>query len=158
MADSRAGGSTKTSMISPIASQHLRPNSTVGVGHNAEPLSTDPLRVLSLDGLGSLDPRWGSHAPLPSRVEGSNCGYQAVVSGRAFAVVAALGLALAALCLGLAGMLDSTLLAVAGVMFVVAVLVAREGWLWRGDLRGWLTMMGGLVLVVIAAYAVSALA
>ena len=77
--------------------------------------------------------------------------------GRAFAVVAAVGLALTALCLSLGAVLDSTIVTVAGVLLVVTVLVAREGWLWRGNLRGWLTTMAGLVAVVVAAYVVSSL-
>jgi hypothetical protein len=56
----------------------------------------------------------------------------------------------------LAAVLDSALLAVAGALCVLAVGVAREGWLWRGDLRGWLMTMGGLAALILVAYALSA--
>jgi hypothetical protein len=85
-------------------------------------------------------------------------GYLADMSGRSFAVIAILGLLLAAVSLALAPVLDSAVLAVAGALFVAAVLIAREGWLWQGDLRRWLASMGLLVVVVAVAYAVSAAA
>lgn len=93
---------------------------------------------------------------VPRGVGTSGRGYTPVVSGRAFLVIALVGSLLAGLCLALAATVDSTLLAVAGALFVVAVGVAREGWLWQGDLRGWLRMMAGLALVVVIAYGFSA--
>jgi hypothetical protein len=88
-------------------------------------------------------------------MRGSLCGYTATVSGRDFAVVAVVGLLLAAACLVLGAAFYSAVLAVAGALFVAAVLVAREGWLWAGDARGWLAAMAALVAVAAAAYAVS---
>lgn len=85
----------------------------------------------------------------------ASCGYDGVMSGRAFTLVAVVGLVLGAMCLALAAVVDSAILAVAGTLFVAVVLIAREGWLWRGNLRGWLTTIGALAALVVAAYVVS---
>lgn len=78
------------------------------------------------------------------------------MTGRAFFALAVVRLLLAALCLALAAVFNSGVLAVAGAVFALCVLVAREGWFWRGDLRGWLTVMGALAAAVFVAFAISA--
>lgn len=77
------------------------------------------------------------------------------MSGRTFAIVAVLGLLLAAICLALASALGSPLLAVVGAVFVAVVLAAREDWLWRGNVRGWVATMGALAALAVAAYLIS---
>lgn len=83
--------------------------------------------------------------------------YVALVSGRAFLLTAVVGLVLGAMCLALAAILNSSVLAVGGAAFVIAVLVAREGWLWAGEGRRWLITTAALAGVVVAAFAVQRL-
>jgi hypothetical protein len=80
------------------------------------------------------------------------------VSGRAFLLTALVGLALAVVCLALSAVLDSAVFAVGGAIFVIAVLTAREGWLWAGEGRQWVITMAGLAGVVAAAFVVQRLA
>ena len=77
---------------------------------------------------------WAPGVPLTSTKETSRLrrtGRTPLVSGRAFAAVALVGFLLAAIARVLAAVLDSALMAVAGALCVLAVGVAREGWLWR---------------------------
>lgn len=57
----------------------------------------------------------------------------------------------------LAAILDSSVLAVGGAVFVIAVLIAREGWLWAGEERQWLITMAALAGIVAVAFAVQRL-
>lgn len=70
--------------------------------------------------------------------------------------VVVVGLAVAAICLALAGRNDSPILYGGALTSIGVVLLARESWLWRGDLRGWLTMMGGIALAVLVSVVLAA--
>jgi hypothetical protein len=59
------------------------------------------------------------------------------VSTRGFLFTAALTLGLGSICLVLASVLDSGLLAAGGALFILAALVAKEAWL-SGGRREWL--------------------
>ena len=74
------------------------------------------------------------------------------MSGRRFLAVAVVGLAVAATCLAMAGRNDSPILYGLALASIVTVLMARESWFWRGDLRGWLTTMGGIALAVLVSF------
>lgn len=80
------------------------------------------------------------------------------MSGRAFLLTAVVGLGLGTACLVLAAVLDSSALAVGGAVFVIAVVIAREGWLWAGEARQWLITMAALAGIVAAAFAVQRIA
>lgn len=71
---------------------------------------------------------------------------------RSFLLVATSGLAGAAACLALAEVLDSNVLAVAGLAFLLCVLVARERWTWTGRGRQWALTSGVLVAAVAVAF------
>jgi hypothetical protein len=74
------------------------------------------------------------------------------MSNRPLLITASAGLIVATVCLALAAALDSAVLAVAGAAVVFAVLVAKESWMRSGEARRWLVTIGGLALVVAAAF------
>jgi hypothetical protein len=75
-----------------------------------------------------------------------------VLSRGQFLLLASVILVLAAPCLALAGAFDSSLLAVAGALFVLAIFVAREAWLWRGGGRQRLILMGAIGGAIVVAF------
>jgi drug/metabolite transporter (DMT)-like permease len=74
------------------------------------------------------------------------------VSTARFLVVAVLGGLLAALLLALAVVLEAPVLYGPAMVVILVIFVAREGWLWEGDTRGWLTMVGALAMSILVAF------
>lgn len=70
------------------------------------------------------------------------------MSMRRFLVVAATGGLVAASSLALATTLDAPGFYVPALLAILAIFVAREGWLWEGDGRGWLVMIGALIAAI----------
>ncbi|HYI80331.1 MAG TPA: hypothetical protein VEW67_05690 [Thermoleophilaceae bacterium] len=50
--------------------------------------------------------------------------------------------------MALAAALDAPGFYVPALLAIVAIFAAREGWLWQGDGRGWLMMIGTLLASV----------
>lgn len=69
-----------------------------------------------------------------------------------FLVVALVAALVAATLLALAAALDAPVLYVPALLAVAVILGAREGWLWAGDRRGWIAMVGTLVATIAAVY------
>lgn len=69
-----------------------------------------------------------------------------------FLIVALTGGVVAATLLALAAALDAPILYLPALLAVLAILAAREGWLWAGDLRGWMLMLGTLAATTLIAF------
>jgi hypothetical protein len=80
------------------------------------------------------------------------------VSGRQFAVVAVLGLVVAAVCLALAGPLDAPALYVVGIAALVTAAGARTAWFWEGRGSMLVQLWAGLTLVIVVAFVVQKVA
>jgi hypothetical protein len=74
-----------------------------------------------------------------------------------FLIVAVVALILAGGCLAIGAATDNTAISVAGIVFVLVVIGAREAWLWEGAGKLWLLMVGSIVAVVAFAFVVSKL-
>lgn len=71
---------------------------------------------------------------------------------RRLGATALVGIVAAAAFLIAGAALDSSALSVVGALAVLVVFAAREMWLWRGQGRLWLMMIGGLAAVIVAAF------
>jgi hypothetical protein len=69
-----------------------------------------------------------------------------------FLLVASIGSLGAATLMVLATVLDAPVLYVPALLAIVGIFAAREAWLWEGDRRGWLVMMGAVLGVVVVAF------
>lgn len=54
--------------------------------------------------------------------------------------------------LALATALDEPILYIPALLAVLGILIAREGWLWEGDWRGWMIMVGALSGAILIAF------
>jgi hypothetical protein len=84
-------------------------------------------------------------------------GEKITVDFHRFLVVAGIAVLLSAGCLVLGSATDNTAISVAGILFVLVALGAREAWLWEGAGRLWLLMVACLVAVVLVSFAASKL-
>jgi hypothetical protein len=84
-------------------------------------------------------------------------GETAVVTNKTFLIVAAPCLVLAAASLVAADVFNAPALAAVGCAAIVAVLVARESWSWRGYGKQWAATVGVIAAVMAVAFAVSVL-
>jgi len=70
------------------------------------------------------------------------------MSMQRFLVVAVAGGLVAAAALALAAALDAPGFYVPALLAIVIIFMARDGWLWEGDGRGWLMMIGTLIAAI----------
>lgn len=75
-----------------------------------------------------------------------------------FAFVAVVSSSVAAVSLALAAALDCWGFYVPALLAIAIVLASREAWLWHGDGRRWLLMVGTLGAALIGIYLLSRLA
>jgi hypothetical protein len=74
------------------------------------------------------------------------------LSLRRFLLVVSIGCAFAAALMVLATVLDAPVLYVPALFAILAVFAAREAWIWQGDGRGLLAMIGVLIGVGVIAF------
>ncbi|HYI99326.1 MAG TPA: hypothetical protein VEX36_06580 [Thermoleophilaceae bacterium] len=76
------------------------------------------------------------------------------MSLRRFLLVASIGSLAAATLMVLATVLDVPILYAPALLAILGIFAAREAWLWEGDRRGLLVMMGAILGVVAIAFLV----
>jgi hypothetical protein len=74
------------------------------------------------------------------------------MSLRRFLLVVSIGSLAAATLMVLATVLDTPVLYAPALLAILGIFVAREAWLWEGDGRGWLVMMGAVFGAVVIAF------
>lgn len=69
-----------------------------------------------------------------------------------FLIVTLAGGMVAGVLLVLATTLDAPILYFPALLAVLGILIAREGWLWEGDRRGWVLMVGTLAATILVLF------
>ena len=99
----------------------------------------------------------GSYSRQSWRGQGAGSDYDSYLSGARmgidrFLVIALTGGMVAAALLILARTLDAPVLYLPALLAVLGILIARESWLWEGDRRGWILMVGTLAATILVLF------